>query len=100
LFHFRREGYGGHYICGRSPPEGEPEPTTANFEVDHEFFDNHVWPHLAHRIPAMQEIKVKSSWAGHYDYNTFDQNGILGYHPYYNNMIFATGFSGHGIFYF
>ncbi|XP_059470813.1 FAD-dependent oxidoreductase domain-containing protein 1-like [Neocloeon triangulifer] len=93
----RREGYGGNYICGRSPHEGEPEPSTANFDVDHDFFDQCVWPHLAHRIPAMQELKVKSSWAGHYDYNTFDQNAILGPHPYHHNLYFATGFSGHGL---
>ncbi|CAB3375676.1 Hypothetical predicted protein [Cloeon dipterum] len=93
----RREGYGGHYICGRSPPEGVPEPSTADFDVDPEFFEAHVWPQLAHRIPAMQKLKVKSAWAGHYDYNTFDQNAIVGPHPYYHNLTFATGFSGHGL---
>ena len=42
-------------------------------------------------------IQVKSSWAGYYEYNTFDENGIIGYHPYHDNIMFATGFSGHGI---
>lgn len=40
---------------------------------------------------------MKSSWAGYYEYNTFDQNGIIGRHPYYPNLFIATGFSGHGI---
>lgn len=40
---------------------------------------------------------MKSAWAGFYDYNTFDQNGIMGMHPLVNNMFFATGFSGHGL---
>jgi len=40
---------------------------------------------------------VKSSWAGYYEYNTFDENGIIGQHPYHNNLYIATGFSGHGI---
>jgi len=40
---------------------------------------------------------VKSSWAGYYEYNTFDENGIIGRHPYHKNVLIATGFSGHGI---
>ncbi|GIY43781.1 FAD-dependent oxidoreductase domain-containing protein 1 [Caerostris extrusa] len=92
----RREGLGGKYICGRSPAPHE-EPDVSNLEVDYNFFDNSVWPPLCHRIPAFNSIKVSSAWAGYYDYNTFDQNVIFGPHPYYNNVFFATGFSGHGI---
>jgi len=40
---------------------------------------------------------VKSSWAGYYEYNTFDENGIIGQHPFHRNVYIATGFSGHGI---
>ncbi|KAG0426474.1 hypothetical protein HPB47_026449 [Ixodes persulcatus] len=40
---------------------------------------------------------MKTAWAGFYDYNSLDQNGFVGRHPYYNNVYFATGFSGHGI---
>lgn len=40
---------------------------------------------------------MKSSWAGFYEYNYYDANGIIGPHPYYANILFATGFSGHGI---
>ncbi|XP_062870739.1 FAD-dependent oxidoreductase domain-containing protein 1 [Trichomycterus rosablanca] len=94
--YFRREGLGGNYITGRSPDETE-EPDVSNLDVDHEFFQEKVWPHLAHRVPAFESLKVSGAWAGFYDYNTFDQNGIVGLHPLVSNMFFATGFSGHGL---
>ncbi|KAM4620176.1 FAD-dependent oxidoreductase domain-containing protein 1 [Polymixia lowei] len=94
--YFRREGLGGNYIAGTSPEE-EEEPDATNLEVDHQFFEEKVWPHLANRVPAFESLKVTSAWAGFYDYNTFDQNAILGMHPLVNNMYFATGFSGHGL---
>uniref|UniRef100_A0AAY4AHE6 FAD-dependent oxidoreductase domain-containing protein 1 n=1 Tax=Denticeps clupeoides TaxID=299321 RepID=A0AAY4AHE6_9TELE len=94
--YFRREGLGGNYITGMSPEESE-EPDISTLDVDHDFFHNNVWPRLAHRVPAFESLKVSSAWAGYYDYNTFDQNGILGAHPLVNNMYFATGFSGHGL---
>ena len=40
---------------------------------------------------------MKSAWAGYYDYNYFDQNLIIGNHPYHRNILFANGSSGHGI---
>nr|XP_040036624.1 FAD-dependent oxidoreductase domain-containing protein 1 [Gasterosteus aculeatus aculeatus] len=94
--YFRREGLGGNYIAGTSPEEGE-EPDASNLEVDHQFFEDKVWPSLAHRVPAFEKLKVTSAWAGFYDYNTFDQNAIIGTHPLVTNMYFATGFSGHGL---
>ncbi|KAG8008482.1 FAD-dependent oxidoreductase domain-containing protein 1 [Nibea albiflora] len=94
--YFRREGLGGNYIAGTSPVEAE-EPDTSNLEVDHQFFEDKIWPYLANRVPAFEKLKVMSAWAGFYDYNTFDQNGIIGIHPMVNNMYFATGFSGHGL---
>ncbi|CAL8364593.1 unnamed protein product [Lota lota] len=94
--YFRREGLGGNYIAGTSPEE-DMEPDVRNLDVDHEFFNEKVWPSLAHRVPAFECLKVTSAWAGYYDYNTFDQNAVLGIHPLAQNMYFATGFSGHGL---
>lgn len=41
---------------------------------------------------------MRSAWSGFYDYNYYDENGIVGPHPYYHNMYIAAGFSGHGMF--
>jgi sarcosine oxidase len=90
---FRPEGR--NFICGLSPEEHE-EPTVFDFEMDHDFFDEKIWPALAERVPKFEAIKVISSWVGHYDYNALDQNAIIGRHPEVTNLIFANGFSGHG----
>jgi FAD-dependent oxidoreductase domain-containing protein 1 len=87
---------GDVYICGVAPPE-DVDVRAADFEVDHALFDDVVWPMLAHRIPAMEALKVQRAWAGHYDYNTLDQNAVIGRHPEVPNLLFANGFSGHGL---
>ncbi|XP_066970079.1 FAD-dependent oxidoreductase domain-containing protein 1-like [Macrobrachium rosenbergii] len=94
--YFRREGLGGLYLCGQSPTEAE-EPPIDDLEVDENYFQNRVWPAIAQRVPAFENAKLRSSWAGYYDYNTFDQNGIIGLHPMFSNLFLAAGFSGHGI---
>jgi glycine/D-amino acid oxidase-like deaminating enzyme len=84
------------YLCGVSPPE-KADPRAEDFDVDYALFDEVVWPALARRIPAMEELKLQRAWAGHYDFNTLDQNAILGPHPILSNFLFANGFSGHGL---
>ena len=56
-----------------------------------------MWPVLAMRIPQFEAIKVTSEWAGHYSYNVFDHNAIMGPHTEVENFIFLNGFSGHGL---
>jgi glycine/D-amino acid oxidase-like deaminating enzyme len=87
---------GEFFICGVSPPQ-ENDPRATDFEVDYALFDDVVWPMLAHRVPAMEALKLHRAWAGHYDYNTLDQNAVIGRHPDVSNFIFANGFSGHGL---
>ena len=91
---FRPEGH--QFIVGLSPPEDRDAKSFA-LEVDHAQFEQEIWPALAHRVPAFESLKVTSSWAGHYEYNTFDQNGIVGPHPEVPNLFLANGFSGHGL---
>jgi len=84
------------YICGVSPPD-DTDTRASDFEVDYALFEEVVWPMLAHRVPAMEALKLQRAWAGHYDYNTLDQNAVIGRHPEIANFIFANGFSGHGL---
>jgi glycine/D-amino acid oxidase-like deaminating enzyme len=87
---------GDLYISGASPPE-ENDPAAQDFEVDHAFFEDTIWPVLAARVPAFERIKPGRAWAGHYDLNTFDANAIVGAVPQFDDLIVATGFSGHGL---
>lgn len=91
----RPEGAG--YITGRSPGPREPDPDDAPLVVDETMWMEQVWPDLAHRVPAMAEVRRTGAWSGYYEFNTFDHNGVVGYHPDCANMVFATGFSGHGM---
>lgn len=90
----RPEGKG--FLCG-SAPSPDQDPDSDEFEVDHNFFDEVVWPVLAARVPAFEEIKPGRAWAGHYDMNMFDQNVFVGAVPEPGNFYLANGFSGHGL---
>jgi sarcosine oxidase len=91
---FRPEGR--VFLCGKSPAEDQEPPARDLDQIDHAFFESEVWPQLAARVPAFESIKVVNAWAGYYDYNTLDQNAVIGAHPEITNFYFANGFSGHG----
>ncbi|KOC66699.1 FAD-dependent oxidoreductase domain-containing protein 1 [Habropoda laboriosa] len=90
-------GFSGHGIqqapaVGRAIAELIVDGKYMTIDLSNLNFDRII--HGSH----MSEINIlKSSWAGYYEFNTFDQNGIIGSHPYHRNLVFATGFSGHGI---
>ena len=74
------------------------EPRGFNFDMDHEWFENVVWPACAARIPAFENLKLKREWAGLYDECELDGNMILGNWPgQLDNFYVACGFSGHGL---
>jgi sarcosine oxidase len=93
--YFRPEG--PNYIAGSSPHGEQPDPDTFDLDVDRSWFEEVVWPAIAHRVPAFEAIRLLDAWAGHYEVNTLDHNAVIGPHPDLPNFLFANGFSGHGL---
>lgn len=74
------------------------EPRGYNFEADRGYFENAVWPALAHRFPQFERTKCKSTLPGLYDQNDLDGNVIIG--PGADglgNFHKLAGVSGHGL---
>lgn len=92
--HVRWDGAG--YLAGYAPTE-DPARDPDDFTMDHSLWEEIVWPTLAARIPAFERIRLRRTWVGHYDFNTLDQNAVLGPHPEVGNFLFCNGFSGHGL---
>lgn len=91
--HMRTDGT--YYLAG-CPPDEDPAVDYDDFVEDHSLWEEKVWPIIANRIPQFEAIRLTNSWVGHYAFNTFDQNAILGAHTRVENFFFVNGFSGHG----
>jgi FAD-dependent oxidoreductase domain-containing protein 1 len=70
---FRPEGKG---YSGGVP--NLDEPRGYNFDVDHDYFQQVVWPALAARFPQFERTKEKNTMSGLYDQNEFDATPIVG----------------------
>ncbi len=95
----RPEGEG--FICGASP-EAELDPDwhdadPASQEIDFSFFEEFIWPSLAHRVPAFEAIRPGRAWAGPYDMSLLDHNAVVGRPSASSNFYLCNGFSGHGL---
>ena len=93
--YFRPEGR-DQFLCGVSP-DSIDDLDDLPLEVDHALFEAVIWPRLAARVPAFEALRQTGAWAGYYEFNTFDCNGIVGFYPGIANFILANGFSGHGL---
>ena len=90
---------GGRFLAGGPPREpwpGDPDEPPLE-DIDHAMFDEVLWPALAARVPAFEALRVRSAWAGYYEMNLFDHNGLAGAMPGWRNAYTACGFSGHGM---
>jgi len=93
--HMRTDGR--YFMAGCPPDDGDPQVEFDDFTMDHNIWEDKVWPAIATRVPSFERVKLINAWVGHYDYNTLDQNAIVGPHPEVGNFLFANGFSGHGL---
>ncbi len=93
--HFRQDTRTTYMAGGHA--DHDPAVAFDDFEMNYAIWQDHIWPTIATRIPQFEAIRVIREWAGHYDYNTLDQNAIAGPHPEVGNFLFLNGFSGHGL---
>lgn len=91
---FRPEGSG--WLTG-APPRNEDTPGQPLEKVDVGQFEEQLWPTLARRVQGFESVRLASAWAGYYEMNTLDQNGLAGELPGWENGFTACGFSGHGL---
>lgn len=87
----------GRYFLTGGVPDPDLAPGYDDFDPAHGEFEEQCWPALAERSANFEALKIVRFWAGHYDYNTFDQNGIVGRDPEVSNFVYQNGFSGHGL---
>ena len=85
-----------HWITATVPTDDGP-CANDDFEPDLHLFEDVIWEQLYARAPGFDAVKVLRHWVGHYDFNTLDQNAILGPHPALPNLYLMNGFSGHGL---
>ena len=77
-------------------PDAETDFDDLPLDPDFSLFEDHIWPTLAARIPAFEQLKVRRAWAGYYEFNPVDHNGLVG-RTRVANLFVASGFSGHGL---
>lgn len=85
----------GRYLITGCPPFDESD--NLPLEPDWRELDDAAWERLAHRIPALEAMRVERAWAGYYEMNRFDHNAVIGPHPTISNFWMICGFSGHGM---
>jgi glycine/D-amino acid oxidase-like deaminating enzyme len=90
-FRSEGEGFSGGLVNGN-------EPRGFNFDVDHDYWENVVWPAVAHRFPNLETDKCHRTWSGLYEVNELDGNPVIGaWNNGLGNLYTVAGFSGHGM---
>ena len=91
-FHFRREG---EAILMAWPDDEETYGFKTAFT--HDFLEK-ILTHAINRVPQFVDLPVnpKQCWAGMYEVSP-DHHAIIGAAPGVKGLLFANGFSGHGV---
>lgn len=84
------------YLVGCPPTGPDVAVDVEDFSYAEDIWNNQMLPVLARRVPQFSTARVTESWMGHYEFNTFDHNAIIGPHTEVDNLMFCVGFSGHG----
>lgn len=85
---------GAHVLAGYSIPDESP-----GFDFDYDgasFFEEEIWPRLAHRASSFERCGHVRGWAGLYAV-TPDRSGIAGRIEGFANLFEAHSFTGRGV---
>ena len=72
------------------------EAAGENFEADQSRWAREFYPAMVRRVPSLAGVTDAHGWSGLYEM-TPDHNPVFGEHPALGGLIFANGFSGHGL---
>ena len=89
---FRQES-GKQVVTGKD----RNETPGFRFDWDRQYFEEELWPRLAHLVPSFERLKLMRGWGGLYAMNKLDHNALLGAYPGVDGLYVAGGFSGHGL---
>lgn len=84
---------GGNILAGLVLKNEKPG---YKFDVDSNFFEEHIWPALYERSSSLERLKPITGWGGLYSY-TPDTSGILGKIPGTQTLYECHSFTGRGV---
>jgi FAD-dependent oxidoreductase domain-containing protein 1 len=85
----------GRFLLAGMDPRADEDDLP--LEPDYGELDEAQWAVLAHRIPALEAMRIERAWAGYYEMNHFDHNAVIGPLSGFENVYCIAGFSGHGM---
>jgi len=92
--HFRQ--FGDDYLVGCPPLGVDATVDVDDFSAEDGIWEKKIHPIISNRIPQFKDVEIVDFWIGHYDFNTFDYNVVIGPHDVVSNFHFTNGSSGHG----